>query len=238
MRHCDGVVPAQVVHLARRAPFSLDDDVRIAADEAEAERHAARGACVFHEREHCGVARQVRTRSGDPGRRSARAHPSGPGSPRTRAAASRRRSAPPCGSSAARAEPASAFDHSVQPASATAVIAATIAARTTFFAVTIGASSQRTFAVTLALPLSVNVQVLLLLPPLEQAPVQTASRPFDTLSVMDVPVVNDADARAPHGDVDSGRRRRDALAASAGGGHRQRGRLTASRRRRSDPPSG
>ena len=50
---------------------------------------------------------------------------------------------------------------------------------------------------TLALPLSVNVQVLRLLPPLEQAPVQTASRPFDTLSVIDVPVVNGADAVLP-----------------------------------------
>ncbi len=57
--------------------------------------------------------------------------------------------------------------------------------------------NQRTFAVTLALPLSVNVQVLLLLPPLEQAPVQTASRPFGTLSVIDVPVVNGADAVSP-----------------------------------------
>lgn len=47
-----------------------------------------------------------------------------------------------------------------------------------------------TFAVTDALLLRVNVQVLTLLPPLEQAPDQTTSRPFEALSVIDVPVVN------------------------------------------------
>jgi hypothetical protein len=38
----------------------------------------------------------------------------------------------------------------------------------------------------------VNVQVFLLLPPLEQAPDQIASRPLVTLSVMALPVVKDA----------------------------------------------
>ena len=41
------------------------------------------------------------------------------------------------------------------------------------------------------------MQVFVLLPPLEQAPDQTASRSFETLSVMDVPVVNDADPVLP-----------------------------------------
>lgn len=42
-----------------------------------------------------------------------------------------------------------------------------------------------------------NVQVLVLLPPLEHAPDQMASRPFDTLSVIDVPVLNVADPVLP-----------------------------------------
>ena len=42
-----------------------------------------------------------------------------------------------------------------------------------------------------------NVHVFLLLPPLEQAPDQMASRPFDTLSVIDVPVANEADPELP-----------------------------------------
>ena len=49
-----------------------------------------------------------------------------------------------------------------------------------------------TFAVTVDEPVNVNVQVFLLLPPLEQAPDQMASRPFDTLSVMLVPDAKDA----------------------------------------------
>ena len=44
---------------------------------------------------------------------------------------------------------------------------------------------------------SVNVHVLVLSPPLEHAPDQIASRPFDTASVIDVPVVNDADPVLP-----------------------------------------
>jgi len=48
-----------------------------------------------------------------------------------------------------------------------------------------------------AAPESVNVQVFALLPPLEQAPDQIASRPFETLSVIDVPVANDADPVLP-----------------------------------------
>jgi hypothetical protein len=52
-------------------------------------------------------------------------------------------------------------------------------------------------AVTDAVAFSVNVHVLRLLPPLEQAPDQIAARPPDTLSVIDVPVVNDADPELP-----------------------------------------
>ena len=54
-----------------------------------------------------------------------------------------------------------------------------------------------TFAVTDAVPVIVNVHVLLLFPPLEHAPDQIASRPPDALSVIDVPVLNDADAVLP-----------------------------------------
>ena len=42
-----------------------------------------------------------------------------------------------------------------------------------------------------------NVHVFVLLPPLEQAPDQIASRPFETLSVIDVPVANEADPVLP-----------------------------------------
>jgi hypothetical protein len=45
---------------------------------------------------------------------------------------------------------------------------------------------------TLALPLSVNVQVRCFWLPLEQAPDQIAWRPLVTLSVMLVPVANEA----------------------------------------------
>jgi hypothetical protein len=41
------------------------------------------------------------------------------------------------------------------------------------------------------------VQVFVLLPLLEHAPDQIASRPFDTLSVIDVPVANDAEPVVP-----------------------------------------
>src|SRR3954449_2648320 len=54
-----------------------------------------------------------------------------------------------------------------------------------------------TLAVTVALGASVKVQLLRLLPALEQAPDQTASRPFDTVSVTDAPTVNDADPALP-----------------------------------------
>jgi hypothetical protein len=43
----------------------------------------------------------------------------------------------------------------------------------------------------------VNVQVRALLPPLEQAPDQIASRPLLTLSVIDVPDANDAEPVLP-----------------------------------------
>jgi len=58
-------------------------------------------------------------------------------------------------------------------------------------------SPHCTFADTDAVPLSVNVQLLRLLPPLEQAPDQMASRPPETLSVIDVPVANDAEPLLP-----------------------------------------
>ena len=48
-----------------------------------------------------------------------------------------------------------------------------------------------------AVVVNVNVQLFALFPPLEQAPVQMASRPFETVSVIDVPVVNDADPVLP-----------------------------------------
>jgi hypothetical protein len=54
-----------------------------------------------------------------------------------------------------------------------------------------------TLAVTDAAPAIVNVHVLVLFPPLEHAPDQIASRPFETLSVIAVPVVNDAEPELP-----------------------------------------
>ncbi len=48
-----------------------------------------------------------------------------------------------------------------------------------------------------AVPVNVNVQLFVLFPPLEQAPDQIASRPFETLSVIAVPVENDADPVLP-----------------------------------------
>src|SRR5205807_8818648 len=54
-----------------------------------------------------------------------------------------------------------------------------------------------TLAVTAALPASVNVQVFALFPPLEQAPDQMASRPFETMSVIAVPEINGADMLLP-----------------------------------------
>ena len=47
-------------------------------------------------------------------------------------------------------------------------------------------------AATLAFALSVSVQVLVLLPPLEHAPDHTTSRPLETRRVTEVPVANDA----------------------------------------------
>ena len=64
------------------------------------------------------------------------------------------------------------------------------------FLYTRGTRSRRrnhcTFAVTDAAALTVSVQLFVLLPPLEHAPLQMASRPLDTVSVTLVPVVNDA----------------------------------------------
>jgi len=66
-----------------------------------------------------------------------------------------------------------------------------VAGRTTY------PPSHCTFAVTDAAAFSVNVQVLALFPPLEQAPDQMASRPFETVSVIEVPVVKGADPVVP-----------------------------------------
>jgi len=54
-----------------------------------------------------------------------------------------------------------------------------------------------TFTATDALLFNVKVHVFVLLPLLEQAPDQTASRLFETLNVIDVPVANDADPVPP-----------------------------------------
>ena len=54
-----------------------------------------------------------------------------------------------------------------------------------------------TLADTEAAPVSVNVQLRCLFPPLEQAPDQIASRPFETLSVIGVPDANDAEPLVP-----------------------------------------
>lgn len=56
---------------------------------------------------------------------------------------------------------------------------------------------QCTFAVTDAVPVIVNVHDLFLSPSLEHAPDQIASLPFETLSLIDVPVVNDPDPELP-----------------------------------------
>ena len=52
-------------------------------------------------------------------------------------------------------------------------------------------------AVTVAALLAVNVHVLVLLPPLLQAPDQMAEPPFETLKVIDVLLTNDADPLLP-----------------------------------------
>jgi len=54
-----------------------------------------------------------------------------------------------------------------------------------------------TLAVTDAAAFSVNVHVFVLLPPLEHAPDQIALRPPEAVSVIDVPVLNDADPVLP-----------------------------------------
>jgi hypothetical protein len=52
-------------------------------------------------------------------------------------------------------------------------------------------------AVTVAFAFSVNVQVFVLFPPLEQAPDQKTSRSFVARSVIAVPMANDADPVLP-----------------------------------------
>jgi hypothetical protein len=52
-------------------------------------------------------------------------------------------------------------------------------------------------AVTELLALAVKVQLLVLLPLLLHAPDQIASRPFDTVNVIDVPPPNDAEPLLP-----------------------------------------
>ena len=59
------------------------------------------------------------------------------------------------------------------------------------------AVDHRTSTETDDVPDSVNVHVLVLFPPVEHAPDQIASLPFETLSVIDVPVVNDAEPELP-----------------------------------------
>ena len=54
-----------------------------------------------------------------------------------------------------------------------------------------------TLAVTDAFAFSVNVQLVVLFPPLEQAPDQITLRPFASCSVIDVPAENDADPLLP-----------------------------------------
>ena len=54
-----------------------------------------------------------------------------------------------------------------------------------------------TLAATDPLAASVKVQLFRLLPALEQAPDQTASRPFETVSVTEAPTVNAADPLLP-----------------------------------------
>src|SRR5215210_8252812 len=58
-------------------------------------------------------------------------------------------------------------------------------------------SRYSTFAVTPALAFRMNVQDFVLLPPLEQAPDQTTSRPFVALSVIEVPVAKEAELVLP-----------------------------------------
>src|SRR5918994_5037699 len=60
-----------------------------------------------------------------------------------------------------------------------------------------GSRSHCTLAVTEAFAFSVNVKVLVLFPPLEHAPDQMTSRLFVALSVIVVPVANDADPLLP-----------------------------------------
>ena len=68
---------------------------------------------------------------------------------------------------------------------------------------TIAASSRATrpghctLTLTAAFPASVNVHVFVLFPTLEQAPDQTAPRPFEMLSVIAVPAANGADPVLP-----------------------------------------
>jgi hypothetical protein len=52
-------------------------------------------------------------------------------------------------------------------------------------------------AVTVAFPLSVKVQVFVLLPPLEHAPDQMTSRSFVARSVIVVPIANEAEPVLP-----------------------------------------
>ena len=57
--------------------------------------------------------------------------------------------------------------------------------------------SHCTFADTVAAPLIVNVQLFVLELPLEQAPLQITLRPSDAVSLIDVPIANDADPLEP-----------------------------------------
>jgi hypothetical protein len=65
------------------------------------------------------------------------------------------------------------------------------------YTVTLATQSYCTLAVTVAFAFGVNEHVRRFSPPLEQAPDQIASRPLDTLSVIVVPALNDADPVVP-----------------------------------------
>ena len=58
-------------------------------------------------------------------------------------------------------------------------------------------SAHWTFAVTVDAPFSVNVQLFVFSPALEQAPDQIASRPLDTVKVIALPMVNEAEPLVP-----------------------------------------
>jgi hypothetical protein len=69
--------------------------------------------------------------------------------------------------------------------------------RSSYAQVATDSTHHLTFALTDAVPVSVNLQLAVSRPPLEQAPDQNAVRSFETLSVIADPVANDADPVLP-----------------------------------------